>query len=757
MRLFLILFFLLSACTPRPVLAQVFDDFHDQSLFQGLLWGGDIGAFQTNGNRQLQLNAASAGAANLYFAHQLNNSTNWECQFWLRLNFSPSSLNFGRFYLVANQSDLLLADQALYLEFGEAGSQDAPKLFCRQNGIDSLVGVGPAGSVAAAFQLFFSFKYNNGVFTLETKTSTAAASNLWLSGQLPWLPAGPYAGLSCIFTSANSQGFYLDDLYVGPLLEQQVPNLFITELMVDPEPQQGLPNAEYIEIYNAGANAQQLNGFVLSDATGSCTLPSYWLQPGAYATLVGTGQSSGFNPSKTIEVSAFTSLNNTGETLQLKNAHGLLLDQVAYQISWYQDSVKMNGGYSLERCSLLDPCSAADNWRATQAQLGGTPGLQNSVFEAAPDTLAPFISWAEVRDSNQVAFVFSEPMDSASLALCAISFDHNLGAFTRTALNYLQIQNGAQLLLIFENSLPKSEPIEVSFTTIKDCWANTNNQQATFIRYEVPQPGDLLINEILFDPPSNGSDFIELYNVSQKYLDLKQCSIGNGQATYAITKPSISPRDYLALSPDTSFLSVFYPNTPSEKTAFQTLPYLYNDSGTCILYSNGSVLDQLTYNDTWHTALIIDTEGVSLERLDAAAPTQNPNNWFSAAQNVGFASPGRSNSQQIGAKQNGALYLTQPEFSPDQDGYHDFLEIQYELPAPNMLVQADIYTLGGNLVKKLIVNELFGTKGVLIWDGSTEYGTIATNGIYILEFKAFSTDPSVFFNRRLSFARCIKR
>jgi hypothetical protein len=74
-----------------------------------------------------------------------------------------------------------------------------------------------------------------------------------------------------------------------------------------------------------------------------------------------------------------------------------------------------------------------------------------------------------------------------------------------------------------------------------------------------------------------------------------------------------------------------------------------------------------------------------------------------------------------------------------------------------MLVQAEIYTLGGNLVKKLIINELFGTKGALIWDGSTEYGTIATNGIYILDFRAFSTDPSVFFNRRLSFARCIKR
>ena len=154
--------------------------------------------------------------------------------------------------------------------------------------------------------------------------------------------------------------------------------------------------------------------------------------------------------------------------------------------------------------------------------------------------------------------------------------------------------------------------------------------------------------------------------------------------------------------------------------------------------------------------MLADTEGVSLERLDPTLPTQYAQNWFSAAQSVGFASPGRENSQQIGSKQKGALYLVNPEFSPDQDGYHDFLEIQYELPAPNMLVQATIYTMGGQLVKQLCINELFGTKGLLIWDGSTEYGSIANTGIYILEFKAFSTDPSLFFNRRLSFARCIK-
>ena len=755
MRLFSILIFLFSACTPKPVLAQVYDDFHDQSLFQGLLWGGDIGAFTTNTSRQLQLNATSSGSSTLFFTPG-NMGSNWECSFWLRLNLSPSSLNFGRLYLFADESDLLVAPNALYLEFGEAGSQDAPKLFGRQNGTDSLLAEGPAGSISAAFQLFFTFKCNNGAYTLETRTSMAAASNLCLSGQLPWLPAGPYAGLAFVYTSSNVQNFYFDDLYFGPIQEAFISDVIFTELMTDPEPQQGLPNTEFIELYNAGLQAQQLNGFVLNDASGSCTLPSYWLQPGCYATLVGTGKSAGFDPTKTIEVAAFPSLNNSGEPLELTNPVGSLIDLINYNMNWYQDTSKKEGGFSLERCSLQDPCSAADNWSASQAQIGGTPGLPNSVLTILPDTSAAQLLFAEVRDSNLVAFGFSEPMDSTSLTQADIAFSENIGLFSRSVLPFQQLQNGAQLILLFEQALPKSQVIDVGLSWGADCWGNQSNYQTSVIRYDEPKLGELFINEILFDPPSSGSDFIEIYNSSNKYLRLAQCSIGNGQVNFPITKTAIGPQEYLALCPDTVFLKDYYPLTDTTQIATQALPYFYNDSGTCALYCNGLLLDQLDYEQAWHSTLLTDTEGVSLERLAATMPTQSAQNWFSAAQSVGFATPGSANSQQLGSKQKGALYLVNPEFSPDQDAYHDFLEIHYELPAPNMLVQATIFTMGGQLVKQLCINELFGTSGLLIWDGSTEYGSIANTGIYILEFKAFSTDSSLFFNRRLSFARCIK-
>ena len=741
---------------PVPHLAQVFDDFHDQSFFQGLLWGGDLSEVATNASRQLQLNADSSGSTVVYFSTNAPEA-NFECRFWLRESFSPSGLNFGRFYLRSDQSDLLAANNALYLEFGEAGSQDAPKLFIRENGVDSLLAQGPAGSIASAFQLFFRFTYHNGAYALEAKQNMADASNQWLSGQMPWLPAGPFAGLAFVYTSSNKQNFYLDDLYYGPPMSNSSSPVMITEIMADPEPQQGLPNTEYIELYNAGSQLQQLSGFKLSDATGSCTLPSYWLQPHSYAILVGTGKSAGFNSAKTIEVTAFPSFNNSGELIAIADPQGNESDQINYNLNWYQDTTKQDGGFSLERRSLADPCSAEDNWRASSALNGGTPCGSNSVLEVYPDTLAAQLLFTEVRDSNFLALGFSEPMDSNSLAAIQLQFSEDLGNYALHIFSYLQLQFGAQLLVEFEHALPKSRPIQIQTSNISDCWGNQNSYHTTFVRYELPEVGELLINEILFDPPTYGADFIELYNNSNKYLDLTQCSIGNGQTTYNLQLNQLAPQEYTAFCADTSFLINNYSVVKIENLCAQALPYFYNDSGTCILFQNNVILDQLIYNSDWHSTLLLETEGVSLERLSPTAPTQDKNNWFSAARNTGGATPGNKNSQNLSHKQTGMLVLSYPELSPDQDGYHDFLEIQYELPAPNMLVQAGIYSLSGQLVKQLTMNELFATKGVLIWDGGTEYGTIAVPGIYVLDFKAFSTNPSVFFNRKLSFARCIIR
>ena len=136
--------------------------------------------------------------------------------------------------------------------------------------------------------------------------------------------------------------------------------------------------------------------------------------------------------------------------------------------------------------------------------LGGSPGLPNSVMDTIADTLAAFLLFAEVRDSNLLAIGFSEPVDSSSLAQIDLTFSEEIGTYTRTVLPFQQLQNDAQLLLLLEQELPMSKPIDISFSPLSDCWGNQASLNTTFIRLEEPSNGDLVINELLFDPPSNG-------------------------------------------------------------------------------------------------------------------------------------------------------------------------------------------------------------------------------------------------------------
>ena len=54
-------------------------------------------------------------------------------------------------------------------------------------------------------------------------------------------------------------------------------DILITEIMADPEPSNGLPLAEYVEIYNNTNYTLNINNQKLSDASSSVILPTFTL------------------------------------------------------------------------------------------------------------------------------------------------------------------------------------------------------------------------------------------------------------------------------------------------------------------------------------------------------------------------------------------------------------------------------------------------------------------------------------------------
>lgn len=131
-------------------------------------------------------------------------------------------------------------------------------------------------------------------------------------------------------------------------------------------------------------------------------------------------------------------------------------------------------------------------------------------------------------------------------------------------------------------------------------------------------------------------------------------------------------------------------------------------------------------------------KGVSLERINYYRPTQDENNWHSAAQSAGFSTPGRENSNfSMNFSSENMIHLEPKLFSPDNDGYKDFLQIHYNFNGPGYVANIRIFDGEGRPVRRLANNELLEAKGYLTWDGTMDDQTKASIGAYILIFEIF--------------------
>ncbi|MBK8556753.1 MAG: hypothetical protein IPL65_13720 [Lewinellaceae bacterium] len=81
--------------------------------------------------------------------------------------------------------------------------------------------------------------------------------------------------------------------------------------------------------------------------------------------------------------------------------------------------------------------------------------------------------------------------------------------------------------------------------------------------------------------------------------------------------------------------------------------------------------------------------------------------------------------------------------SPDADGYEDFLEMQYTLPAIGYAASVRVFDAGGAQVKYLVRQDLLGTEGILRWEGDADDGTKVRPGIYVVYAEFFEPGGNV--------------
>ncbi|MGV3642415.1 MAG: lamin tail domain-containing protein [Adhaeribacter sp.] len=526
----------------------------------------------------------------------------------------------------------------------------------------------------------------------------------------------------------------------------------LNEVFSDPNPPVGLPEAEFIELFNTSAQPQSLAGWKYSDATAAAgILPAYTLAPGAFLILCRAADTLLFQAyGPVLGLRTFPALNDGGDVVELFDAQDRLVDRLTYTPDWYQDEGKSRGGWSLELVNPALGCSNAAAYKASLHPAGGTPGRQNSVFDSQPDRQPPQLLRVQVTASRQLRLLFSEALDSLSAVEAG---RYQLSPSLALARASLPDEALREVVLDLQDHLQPRQAYTLQVRQVRDCAGNEMLPASQSLALpEEAAAGEVVINEILFNPLPGGVDFVELVNRSPKYLDLKDWQLASEKPdgsleTAAISRESfiLAPQQYLALSTRPDMVRQHYVHSPPE--AFLPLPGLpsfADEAGTVLLRrAGGELIDRLEYHEDMHFALLEDRNGVSLERIRLTGDSSR-SNWHSAASTAGFATPGYRNSQLFEVPGGPGVFVVEPNpFTPDGDGDRDFTTISYQPGANGFMASITIYDAEGREIRRLVKNQLLASRGFFQWDGLNERGQKAAIGYYVLFIELYQPGGTV--------------
>ena len=286
----LILFLLICKCA----FSQVNDGFDDGNFTLQPSWTGDTGSFAVNTAGVLQSNVSpAAGIAFLATGNKLSLSVRWE--FYIRLDFDPSATNRLRVYLISDQADLKGQLEGYFIQIGEAGGADSYDLY-RQSGT-TVVKIldGPAQPRPNADELICRLQLtrdNNGVWELAADSKGGYDFEPVGTAMDATFSRTAWFGISCQFTATRADKFYFDDLKIEewasqspPPREAHVNDIVVNEIFADPEPSAGLPDAEFVELWNRTTETIPLKAWTYSDAISNYRFGAESINAGEHLIL----------------------------------------------------------------------------------------------------------------------------------------------------------------------------------------------------------------------------------------------------------------------------------------------------------------------------------------------------------------------------------------------------------------------------------------------------------------------------------------
>jgi hypothetical protein len=593
---------------------------------------------------------------------------------------------------------------------------------------------------------FFIDENTNGQFEFpELKESKNIPSLLpddsaVVSAAFSLLPQGNHSVGVILFSGADLEASN-DTLRAVLSIGLEPKSIIVNEMMYAPTGD--MP--EWIECYNASPHTVDLKGWKMSDATPSKSILSALskLIPSHSYCIIARDSAfvNYFSVTVPVIISPFPTLNNSSsDAVVLYDERGGVMDSVLYKPSWGGAN-----GNSLQRFDYAGSSADSANWKSVSPD----PGMENSIARKEFDV--EIRNTAAVKNSSGIlisAAIVNAGRSSAGSFSVKIFHDANNDSIPQPD------------ELISSNDIAPIAPLDSA--VISSSWnASLSGRQAIIILAECPQDQRaennsafvsvnnsfalhaLIVNEIMYEPAPDGAEFVELFNptndsiniVGWKLMDTPSSSGSRGIIALSPVDRYVPPQGYYLAASDSSVCSQF-PLLAGEMICINPSLSLSNSGEDIVLVDlTEAPIDSLRYFPSWHLNNIT-ASGRSLEKISPAGSGSDFRNWSSSVAPTGATPLEKNSIYTSGIPLTKSLSLSPNPFSPDNDGFEDFLSINYSLPAQSARLRIRIYDVAGRLIRRLATEELTPSQGSIIWNGLDDNGHKTRIGMYIILLEA---------------------
>ena len=538
----------------------------------------------------------------------------------------------------------------------------------------------------------------------------------------------------CLCVNVQAQGSMGDVSVTGSIV--------FSEIMADPSPPVQLPDKEYLEITNRTGDTLFTGGIILIAGPDSVTLPAETIAPQEYIILCATGSRAALQPyGRVMAIKSFPSLNNDGELLALRDSNGRLLHAVSYTPAFLGEGPRSGGGWSAELTDLGNPFNEPEAWNPSVDPSGGTPGRANSSVTLSPDQRCPQVVAVWTEDGDTVRVLFDETVMVVEGERWYAGGIETLPAVSGDPSDRL-------LLVPLVQGLKQGEILSLTVPVSVTDFAGNATCQGN-LRTGIPSDpmaGEILFNELLFDPLTEGADYIEFYNNSSTVVDLSSLSLSNSLTApanaFAAMPRQILPYEYVAVTVDRDAVVEGYPcASPNAVYEASRIPSMPDEGGTLILYNQMlTVVDRVSYSSSMHQAFLSGTEGIALEKVLPSLPSAVSANWHSASEACGWGTPGAANSVMVQpVDAGGGLSLSSTRVSPDGDGFEEVVSVAVYPGGDDNIITVTVFNDRGYCVRRLAERFCAGAGATFIWDGTTDNGARLPAGLYMIMAESVSS------------------